>query len=254
MNMKEIDPIIQHIIDIEKNKAKDSEKQLKDTLSKCNSLYEKCMVWRNYIKSQSAKRCETVIMKDLGILKKRKEENKSGDGSKNGKNYELKVSLWGKWENNSTGDSSFLQIRPSHNIDYYILIGFEDLNSVYCIKIPAKELYDLVAEYGGLAHGTKEDEKSASGKKAPLSRMRKDDLILECKARGLAFEGLKVDALRDLLRGADEKKKLTIEDVIKKDDKEYRITITPAKNGTKQTIKAWKDMEKYKTEYDPENF
>tara|TARA_B100001250_G_scaffold8031_1_gene6784 strand:+ start:446 stop:1204 length:759 start_codon:yes stop_codon:yes gene_type:complete len=252
--MEEIDPTIQTIIDIEQNKAKDSEKQLKNTLSKCNSLYEKCMVWRNFIKSQSALLVETEINKDLGILKKKKKENKSGDGSKNGKNFEIKVSLWGKWENNSTGDSSFLQIRPSHNIDYYIFIGFEDLNSVYCIKIPAKELYGIVAKYGGLAHGTKEDEKSASGKKAPLSRMRKDDLILECKARGLAFEGLKKAELYDLLRGADEKKKLTIEDVIKKDDKEYRITITPAKNGTKQTIKAWKDMEKYKTEYDPTNF
>ena len=143
--MTEIAPIIKTIIDIEQNKAKDSEKQLKDTLFKCNSLYEKCMVWRNFIKPQSAKKCETVINKDLGILKKKKEENKSGDGSKNGKNYEIKVSLWGKWDNNSTGDS-FLQIRPSHNIDYYILIGFEDLNSVYCIKIPAKELYGLVAK------------------------------------------------------------------------------------------------------------
>ena len=60
-------------IDIEQNKAKDSEKQLKDTLFKCNSLYESD---RNIMK-----KCETVINKDLGILKR--EENKSGDGSKN---------------------------------------------------------------------------------------------------------------------------------------------------------------------------
>ena len=32
--------------------------------------------------------------------------------------------------------------------------------------------------------------------------MRKADLILECEARGLAFEGLKVPELRVLLRGA----------------------------------------------------
>ena len=43
---------------------------------------------------------------------------------------------------------------------------------------------------------------SASGKKPALSRMRKADLILECEARGLAFEGLKVPELRVLLRGA----------------------------------------------------
>ena len=43
---------------------------------------------------------------------------------------------------------------------------------------------------------------SAGGKKPALSRMRKADLILECEARGLAFEGLKVPELRVLLRGA----------------------------------------------------
>ena len=35
-----------------------------------------------------------------------------------------------------------------------------------------------------------------------MGRMRKADLILECEARGLAFEGLKVPELRVLLRGA----------------------------------------------------
>ena len=40
---------------------------------------------------------------------------------------------------------------------------------------------------------------SAGGKKPALSRMRKADLILECEARGLAFEGLKVPELRVLL-------------------------------------------------------
>lgn len=50
---------------------------------------------------------------------------------------------------------------------------------------------------------------SPDGKKPPLSRMRKADLIAECEARGLEFEALKVPELRVLLRGARAKDKLS---------------------------------------------
>ena len=50
---------------------------------------------------------------------------------------------------------------------------------------------------------------SPDGKKPPLSRMRKADLIAECEARGLEFEALKVPELRVLLRGARAKDNLS---------------------------------------------
>ena len=89
---------------------------------------------RNFIKPQSAKKCETVINKDLGILKKEKKKIK-WRWFKNGKNYER--CLYGV-----NGIIQlvilFLQIRPSHNIDYYILIGFEDLNMYTVLRFQLK--------------------------------------------------------------------------------------------------------------------
>jgi len=79
----------------------------------------------------------------------------SGDGVIKGKNVEIKVSL-----GTSDGQFNFVQLRPCHKIDYYIFMVYDmfvgDLGKVYWFLCPSAELYDLIPEYGGYAHGTVE--------------------------------------------------------------------------------------------------
>lgn len=55
---------------------------------------------------------------------------------------------------------SFVQIRPDHNIDYYILISYNlydtssKIGKAFVFKIPSNSLYELIVKYGGYAHGT----------------------------------------------------------------------------------------------------
>jgi hypothetical protein len=65
----------------------------------------------------------------------------SGDGCKDGKNIEIKVSLGDK-----QGQLNYVQIRPDHNIDYYILLAYNMYE-----KTTDSE---LIPTYGGYAHGT----------------------------------------------------------------------------------------------------
>lgn len=109
-----------------------------------------CLCTRIYLSPQS-NIIEYFIKEHLGINDKLNEI--SGDGHKNGKNYEFKVSLHGK-----EPKFNFVQIRPSHNIDYYLLITYNHSTNQYgdahVFKIPSKDLYELLPTYGGYAHGT----------------------------------------------------------------------------------------------------
>lgn len=83
-----------------------------------------------------------------------KNDNTSGDGcSLNNKNIEIKVSLGGK-----NKGFNFVQIRPDHNIDYYIILCYDlydqcDLGKIYWMLCPSKDLYELIPRYGSYAHG-----------------------------------------------------------------------------------------------------
>jgi hypothetical protein len=89
------------------------------------------------------------------------DKNKSsdciGDCSKDNKNVEIKVSLGGKKHNKF----NFVQIRPSHDCDIYILTAYnlslDNLHNegeLYIFKIPKKDLKNIIVLYGGYAHGT----------------------------------------------------------------------------------------------------
>ena len=80
-----------------------------------------------------------------------------GDCSKNGINYEIKVSLGGA---NHT-KFNYVQIRPSHNCDIYIFTAYHLSNEnvelegeLFIFKIPKKEIINLLSLYGSYAHGT----------------------------------------------------------------------------------------------------
>ena len=130
-----------------KNKEKIIEK-----INKCGNLTQKCILAREYLTPQSTT-FQDIIMNDLEIIKPIDEI--SGDGCKNGVNYEIKTSIHAKG-----CKQNFVQIRPDHNINYYILISYNlydttsKIGKAFIFKIPSNNLYDLIVKYGGYAHGT----------------------------------------------------------------------------------------------------
>ena len=132
-------------------KKKNNEKIIKK-INSCNNLTKKCVMVREYLKPQSTI-FQYIIMNDLEINKP--DNNICGDGKKNNVNYEIKTSLHAKGSK-----QNFVQIRPNHNIDYYILVSYNlydktsKLGKGHIFKIESDILYKLVIKYGGYAHGT----------------------------------------------------------------------------------------------------
>jgi hypothetical protein len=88
---------------------------------------------------------------------KNKAEECIGDCSKNGKNSEVKVSLGGA----THSKFNFVQIRPSHDCDTYILTAYhispENIDTegeLFIFKVPKQDIKRIVVSYGGYAHGT----------------------------------------------------------------------------------------------------
>ena len=88
---------------------------------------------------------------------KNKAEDCIGDCSKDGKNSEVKVSLGGA----AHIKFNFVQIRPSHDCDNYILTAYhlssenvELEGELYIFKIPKEDIKKIIVSYGGYAHGT----------------------------------------------------------------------------------------------------
>jgi hypothetical protein len=88
---------------------------------------------------------------------KNKTEDCNGDLSKGGKTSEIKVSLGGVNNNKY----NFVQIRPSHNVQSYILTAYhlchenvESEGCLYIFKISKSDMLQLIVSYGGYAHGT----------------------------------------------------------------------------------------------------
>lgn len=123
---------------------------IKSRLRSKSSLHDQCVFCRNYAAPQSTI-MEQIIKEKLKI--DHQQDELSGDGGKNGYNYEIKVSLHDK-----KSKLHFVQIRPHHKIDYYILVGlniyYGDHGKSYILKVPASNIYDLLPKYGGYAHGT----------------------------------------------------------------------------------------------------
>jgi len=122
-----------------------------EKITKQKTLTGKCIMARNYLTPQSTD-LETLCKKDLKICKPL--NSTTGDGHKNGINYEIKASVHAQ-----KSKLNFVQIRPDHNIDYYILIGYnmyenDSIGKGHIFKVPSEVMYRLVINYGGYAHGT----------------------------------------------------------------------------------------------------
>jgi len=81
-----------------------------------------------------------------------------GDYNKNKNNYEIKISICCK----KSKKFNYVQIRPSHNCQFYILIAYYLSNNnvnnggeLYIFNIPNDKLKEIIFKYGNYAHGTK---------------------------------------------------------------------------------------------------
>lgn len=126
-------------------------KYILDKIDNEKTLTGKCILARNFLTPQSSD-LEAICKKDLGIDNAL--NSTSGDGHKNGNNYEIKSSVHAK-----KSKINFVQLRPDHDIDYYIFIAYsmyenDTLGNAHIFKIPSQNVYDLIVRFGGYAHGT----------------------------------------------------------------------------------------------------
>jgi hypothetical protein len=87
----------------------------------------------------------------------------NGDCSKDDKNVEVKASLGGSKHNKF----NWVQLRVSHDIQYYILTAYHLTNKnveiggeLYVFRVPKADMPHLIANYGGYAHGTNKEHGS----------------------------------------------------------------------------------------------
>ena len=116
-------------------------------------LLHKCILCRYYLSSNQWSLLLESHIKNLFNIEKAKDST-SGDGiSRNGMNIEIKVSL-----GSDNGRINFVQIRPDHKIDYYLFLVYnlytENIGSIHWLLCDSNELYKLLPEYGGYAHGS----------------------------------------------------------------------------------------------------
>lgn len=102
---------------------------------------------------------ETFIRTKFNYIKN-KAKDCIGDCSKDGKNSEVKVSLGGA----TNTKFNFVQIRPSHDCDTYILTAYylssenvEEEGELFIFKIPKEDIKALIVAHGGYAHRTKDE-------------------------------------------------------------------------------------------------
>lgn len=152
-------------LDLNENSGEDEYEQMvsklrsKDNfLQKCiaeQDMLRKCLLCKYYLSSNEWSLLLEKHIKSLYKISKKK-NNTSGDGCFNNKyNVEIKVSLGTK---NST--MNFVQLRPDHDIDYYILLAYDvhadKYGKIYWFLCRSEDIYKLLPKYGSYAHGSKE--------------------------------------------------------------------------------------------------
>lgn len=122
-----------------------------DNIQEPDSLIYKCLVYKyEYSSNKYSIHLEKTLKKLFNL--KNKENNTSGDAlSISGKKIEIKISLCGPFYN-------YVQIRPSHDIDYYLFLAYdvnkEVFGKVYLFLFDSDNVYDLIPTFGQYSHGT----------------------------------------------------------------------------------------------------
>ena len=150
--IKEMKPSeLKTIVNEMRNKDKKDKSLILKKIMSQDTLTGKCIMARNYLSPQSTE-LELICKVDLEIGDAK--NSTSGDGEKNGIKYEIKASVHA-----SKSKINFVQIRPDHDVDYYIFIAYnmyenDDLGVGHIFKIESEVVYKLIVNYGGYAHGT----------------------------------------------------------------------------------------------------
>jgi len=134
-----------------KLKEMKDKKYILEKIKNEKTLTEKCILAREYLNPQSTD-LEIICKEELDIGNAL--NSTSGDGHKNGINYEIKASIHA-----NKSKINFVQIRPDHDIHYYIFIAYnmyenDTIGNAHIFKIPSDIVYDLIISFGGYAHGT----------------------------------------------------------------------------------------------------
>lgn len=118
-----------------------------------DDLLKKCMLCKHYLSSNQWSLLLEKHIKDIFNIQNTCDPT-SGDGiSSKEKKIEIKISLGSK-----DGQFNFVQLRPQHNIDYYLMLVYnmyeDEFGKIYWFLCSPKELYKLLPKYGGYAHGS----------------------------------------------------------------------------------------------------
>tara|TARA_B100000212_G_scaffold341460_1_gene324705 strand:+ start:1301 stop:1918 length:618 start_codon:yes stop_codon:yes gene_type:complete len=133
----------------------------KQEILKCNNLHEVNVYCKiNHLNGQQLGPFTETFLIDKCKMKKNKSSDCIGDcKDRYMKNNEIKASGGGK----GNIQFNYVQIRPSHEIDYYILTAFyinesniDSFGELFIFKINKKDIIQLIFEYGNYAHGTKD--------------------------------------------------------------------------------------------------
>ena len=146
-----INDLINHLNISEKNHYNEIMK-----IKTLKSAFQYCII--NKINSQQY----GPLIENYILIKYNFNKNKAslciGDYNKNNNNYEIKISICCK----KSKKFNYVQIRPSHNCQFYILIAYYLSNNnvnnggeLYIFNIPNNELKQIIFKYGNYAHGTK---------------------------------------------------------------------------------------------------
>ena len=138
---------------------------LKESTIKHQTEIHKCETWkdahiycviRRLSSQQFGPLLEQYVTNKYNFTKN-KAKDCTGDCNKQGKSMEIKVSTGG----NSRNKFNYVQLRPFHACDEYILtafhLSFENVmtnGDFYIFKIPKQDMNTLIVNYGGYAHGT----------------------------------------------------------------------------------------------------
>lgn len=134
-----------------KLKEMKDKKYILEKIKNEKTLTGKCILAREYLNPQSTD-LEIICKEELDIGNAL--NSTSGDGHKNGINYEIKASIHA-----NKSKINFVQIRPDHDIHYYIFIAYnmyenDTIGNAHIFKIPSDIVYDLIISFGGYARGT----------------------------------------------------------------------------------------------------
>ena len=115
----------------------------------CTSARDVCIMSKFYLSAQKYGFVIEEWIKNYLNLGAKK-DSVSGDASVGNRSYEIKASI-----SDAKGGFNYVQLRPSHNIDGYIILNYSIIeDEVIWLYVPHHKMIDLILTWGGYAHGT----------------------------------------------------------------------------------------------------